>query len=61
MQSEIRDEVYDVLGDKKMIEHSDLNKLIKVKAILNECLRYRPVTLGVISRVVKFDHYIKDI
>lgn len=50
-----------MLGEKKYVDHSDLNRLVKVKAFLNECLRTRPVTLGVFSRGVKSDHYIKDV
>ncbi|KAL0376704.1 UNVERIFIED_CONTAM: Secologanin synthase [Sesamum calycinum] len=58
-QARAREEVFQVLGDKKDITSDDLGKLKIVAMIINEVLRLYPPVIE-LSRVVKEESKIKD-
>lgn len=54
-------EIQNVLGDSKVVEHRHLSELIKTTGFLMECLRLVPVAPSVVARRAMTSHYIKDI
>ena len=57
-QTQIQDEVDSVVGDERLPDFDDIPRLPKVRAVIKEVLRWRPVTAGgVPHELIKDDVY----